>query len=72
MKTFNIYLYCHVSSYELATFFLKEAKLNNCVFTLNNEFTNKRTKFKITAAVQKESAQVRFGAINENILSDLT
>jgi len=36
----------------------KEATtLSNCVFTLNNEFTNKRTKFKITTAVQKESAQ---------------
>jgi len=51
----------------------KEATtLSNCVFTLNNEFTNKRTKFKITTAVQKESAQVRFGATNENMFSDLT
>ena len=29
------------------------------VIALNNEYSNKRTKFKITAAVQKDSPQVR-------------
>jgi cullin 2 len=29
------------------------------VIELNNEYSNKRTKFKITAAVQKDSPQVR-------------
>jgi cullin 2 len=28
---------------------------------LNNDYSNKRTKFKITAAVQKDSPQVIFG-----------
>ena len=72
MKTFSLCLDCHASSHEVANVFLKATTLSNCVFTLNNEFTNKRTKFKITTAVQKESAQVRFGATNENMFSDLT
>ena len=30
------------------------------LIVLNNEYSNKRTKFKITAAVQKDSPQVNF------------
>eukprot|EP00795_Rhopilema_esculentum_P014441 gene14441-5499_t len=35
----------------------KAAEFSDCTLTFNEEFSNKRTKFKITTAVQKESKQ---------------
>lgn len=32
-------------------------EITECIFQLNTDFSNKRTKFKITAAVQKDSSQ---------------
>ena len=40
-------------------FSFQATDLKDCNFSLNMDFTNKRTKFKITAAVQKETAQVK-------------
>ena len=44
--------------------FFQERELVDCSFHLNKDFSNKRTKFKITVAVQRETPQV----INSNFL----